>query len=247
MAHGTLLGSYFFHDMIPWDDEVDLLVDYNDYPRLKKVFHNQTLWSKYQLYGQKDSTNEYEFDLLNKVFPDNDPEPVLKTKVKERNRIRYHLVKIFSPKAKETRYPWKWPFIDVAFFKYNGNHFWNHDKIQKYSMPLKHFFPFHLRPFMGMWLPAPHKTSLILKQYLLRNGGDAHGLKCRMGNYDHKAEKEINEIDRVEVPCSSLNSVYVNIIRSKLDNGKTNESAFLSGKLLYSTYVDENFDDVSLN
>ena len=245
MAHGTLLGSYFFHDMIPWDDDVDLLVDYNDYPRLKKVFRNQTLWTKYQLYGQKDSTNEYEFDLLNTVFPDNDPEQVLKPKINERNKIRYHQVKIFSPKAKQTKYPWKWPFIDVTFFKYNKNHFWNHDKIQ-YSLPLEHFFPFHLRPFMGMWLPAPHKTSLFLKQKLLKYPESEGRMKCQMGNYDHTAENEINTTDRVEVPCSSLNSVYIKIIRSKLENGKTNESAILSGKLLYSTYVDENFDDVSL-
>ena len=72
MAHGTLLGSYFFHDIIPWDDDMDIMVDYQDYPRLKKAFQNETIWSKYNLCGFHDSFNEYEFNLLNKVYPDVD-------------------------------------------------------------------------------------------------------------------------------------------------------------------------------
>ena len=71
MADGTLLGSYFFHDIIPWDDDMDIMVDYQDYPRLKKAFQNETIWSKYNLCGFHDSFNEYEFHIdctLTKLF-----------------------------------------------------------------------------------------------------------------------------------------------------------------------------------
>ena len=247
MADGTLLGSYFFHDIIPWDDDVDLMVDYNDYPRLKKAYHNKTIWSNYNLYGYHDSFNEYEFELLNTTFPDRDVEQDLipYTNISYSKRIKYHKLKIFSTNGKRlTKNFYKWPYIDVTFFKHNGNHFWNHDKI-RYSMPVKDFFPFHLRPFMGMWLPAPHKTALFLKQKILRYSKSG-SLKCQIGMWDHKKEEDISMKERVSVPCASLDSVYVRITRSKLEDGKTNESAIISGKNLYSTYVDEYFDDASL-
>ena len=183
MADGTLLGSYFFHDIIPWDDDIDIMVDYRDYPRLKKAFQNHSVWLKYNLYGYQDSFNEYEFDLLDNVYPDTDQVKTTKHKkqITLSNRTRFHKTKIFSTQAnKFKKYPWRWPFIDVTFFKYNMTHFWNHDKIQ-YFMPIEDFFPF-----------------------------------------------------------------YVKISRSEMKNGRTNESAILSGKILYSTYVHENFNDVKL-
>ena len=243
MADGTLLGSYFFHDIIPWDDDMDIMVDYQDYPRLKKAFQNETIWSKYNLCGFHDSFNEYEFNLLNKTYPDiGQIENKKLNKFKISNRTRFHKVKIFSTQSQKfKKYPWRWPFIDVTFYKYNKTHFWNHDGIQ-YFMPIENFFPFHSRLFMGMWLSAPHKTGSFLKRKLGKSGI----FVCKSGPWNHKKEEFTKSNEKVSVSCDSLNNVYVKVHRSKLEDGKTNESAFLSNQVLYSVYVDENFDDVRL-
>ena len=243
MADGTLLGSYFFHDIIPWDDDMDIMVDYQDYPRLKKAFQNETIWSKYNLCGFHDSFNEYEFNLLNKTYPDiGQIENKKLNKFKISNRTRFHKVKIFSTQSKKFKmYPWRWPFIDVTFYKYNKTHFWNHDRIQ-YFMPIENFFPFHSRLFMGMWLSAPHKTGSFLKRKLGKSGTFA----CKSGPWNHKKEEFTKSNEKVSVSCDSLNNVYVKVHRSKLEDGKTNESAILSNQVLYSVYVEENFDDVRL-
>ena len=102
MTDGTLLGSYFYHDIIPWDDDMDIMVDYHDYFRLKKIFHNTSIWSKYNLCGYQDSFNEYDFGLLNKVYPDFDEIKTIKgEKLVTSNRTRFHKLKIFSSQAKK--------------------------------------------------------------------------------------------------------------------------------------------------
>ena len=231
MADGTLLGSYFFHDIIPWDDDLDIMVDFQDYPRLKKVFQNQTIWSKYNLYGFHDSFNEYDFNLLNKTFPDVDKINIKKgNNMIVTNRKRFHKVKVFSITAQKVKnYPWRWPFIDIAFYKYNQSHFWNND-IPQYFMPRENVFPSHERLFMGMWLSAPHKTGSFLKRKL----GKTAAFECKRDTWNHQKEENTDPKDVVSVPCSTLHNVYVKIKRSKLENGKTKESAILKSKVLYS-------------
>ena len=49
LAFGSTLGLYNYHDFIPWDDDMDIAVDYFDLPRLIEAF-------------QKDLGEEYVFD-----------------------------------------------------------------------------------------------------------------------------------------------------------------------------------------
>ena len=37
LSDGSLLGSYLYHDMLPWDENIDIRVAYRDYATLKKV------------------------------------------------------------------------------------------------------------------------------------------------------------------------------------------------------------------
>ena len=109
-------------------------------------------------------------------------------------------------------------------------------------MPIDYFFPFHLRLFMGRWLPAPHKTGLFLKRKL----GKLGKFVCKSGPLDHKNKETVSARERVSVPCHFLDKVYVKIIRSKLENGYTNETAIIADKILYSLAIEEDFDDVKL-
>ena len=44
MCDGTLLGSYIGHDMLPWDDDIDIMVSHQDLPKVKRIFRNPELW-----------------------------------------------------------------------------------------------------------------------------------------------------------------------------------------------------------
>ena len=43
MSNGTLLGSYFFHGIVPLDDDNDVMVSLEDYPTLKLLYSSGAL------------------------------------------------------------------------------------------------------------------------------------------------------------------------------------------------------------
>ena len=46
MSEGTLLGSYMFHDLIPWDDDLDINISFHDYKKLKTVVYQDPEFKK---------------------------------------------------------------------------------------------------------------------------------------------------------------------------------------------------------
>lgn len=49
LAFGSTLGVYNYHDFVPWDDDIDIAIDYFDIPRLIEAF-------------KKDLSDEFSFD-----------------------------------------------------------------------------------------------------------------------------------------------------------------------------------------
>ena len=223
-----MLGSYFFHDIIPWDDDIDVLVDFRDYPKFKRAFHNASVWKRFHLHGFWDISNEYDFKNLTTIFPD-----------KENNITRNHMVKIYFANATRTfNYPWRWPFIDIFYFKQNNTHVWYLFEGNVQYTPIQEFYPFHLRPYMGMWLPVPHKPAKNLK--------DCYGATFvwTPGQWNHKMESLIPG-KRLSFPFKEIKSAYVNISRHECGSG-TVELVHISGDPMYSVYVNEPIDDAAI-
>ena len=137
LARGTLLGSYVMHDILPWDDDLDLFVHIDDLPKIRRLFNASGVghYKQIQLF---ESRRKVAFTI--KLFRTTDP------------------------RAGEQA--WHWPFIDIAFYKTDKRQVRSHEDKPKWWMKRADFFPLTLRPLAGRWFPAPRNTAaLIRKQY----------------------------------------------------------------------------------
>ena len=232
MADGTLLGSYVMHDMIPWDDDLDLMVKYEDYLKLKSIYQQPTFSYHFVTAGYHDMGNEWSTKTLkkNKLGTMN--------KVWGTKRPAYHKHKVYyrsDPKILHTN--WAWPYIDVKFYKQNITHLWNfdyHNRLQ-YSY-LNEFYPLLRRPFAGMWLPAPRDTGRFL-----RNKYET--FKCKSGFFNHRKERAIPKNEMAELDCRELlNGTYPYVKRRRCYKEFTIESLWHKNCTLYESVIEVNCD-----
>ena len=135
LAYGTLLGSYISHDILPWDDDLDLLVKLSD---KQKILHLLDSGSKY---------------------------PHIKAMVNTYYHKTYIIKIYEPTSSQAGKYPWKWPFADVTFFEENDNSVWTTDnQFKLHKVNRSSFYPLHRRPFSGMWLPSPKDPRLLLQK-----------------------------------------------------------------------------------
>ncbi|CAF0981538.1 unnamed protein product [Adineta steineri] len=111
MIGGTLLGSWVHHDIIPWDDDVDLLIPHEAIPRFSLVLNQM-----------KNTLVRYKL--------------IKPTKPKE---MYYKIFFDHTPSAGE--FSWNFPFLDIWFYKTNETHFWRTDSPEqtidiKYVFPV---------------------------------------------------------------------------------------------------------------
>ena len=237
MADGTLLGSYFFHNFIPWDDDLDILVSWKDFPRIQKIFTDRNLRQTYDVRSYHSEIDWYSLDTLERKNP---KLQTLADREYYMQREKAFKFKFFARTGSYAgEYEWKWPFIDVKYFKdtTDGKGVYKMDYYTFFGESTNKrgdVFPIHRRPFGKLWLPAPSNS----RQFLRNKYGK---FTCTGHNWDH-----INE-DRQEkryASCRDMINTYTHVHRTWIDNNTCIESLLLRDTILHSVEVKEPYHPI---
>ncbi|VDP72503.1 unnamed protein product [Echinostoma caproni] len=160
LAGGTLVGTFMFHDLVPWDDDMDVFVDIRLRSKVQSLL--KRLPKPYKWYAQKQRDK-----LFTTLLP------------KGKNHLDLELSRHSSP------YPWGWPFLDICYFQTNRTHFWEVNLKELWNpvfIPRSVIFPTYFRPLGEEWYPAPRDTDRYLRLWYRRKAG------CFNNGYSHVLE-----------------------------------------------------------
>ncbi|BHF70796.1 hypothetical protein SprV_0301384900 [Sparganum proliferum] len=138
---GGLIGSFRHHDITPWNDDLDVLVDLN----VRTALWRQILKLRPQIYIKS-------FGLRDKIYaklitPNNTLQDV-------------------DGSLRLSVHPWGWPYVDIGYYRSNATHIRELARSygRTYVYAKTDVFPLLLRPFYTQWVPAPRNTFDFLQQ-----------------------------------------------------------------------------------
>lgn len=121
------IGSYTRHDLLPWDDDVDLRVSIRDRYRLQSIILGELSIEPYSIVLME-MHNKRNYD---KIF--------------------------FSWCPHTGPVAWRFPFVDIFYHDYNSTHIWLLSEPSSCPVRLEDIFPLVLRPLGSLWLYAPRQ------------------------------------------------------------------------------------------
>jgi len=138
MCGGMLIGSYFHHGMVPWDDDLDVCVLVSEIPRLLRAL-NSTIpeYTYVRPYWQH---NIYKF------FSGNESTPV--------GRKSFDHYRI--------------PFVDICLYAEDNETIWDlvrggkEGNVKRFKKSL--VFPLGRRPFLNLTISAPRQSLAYIQQ-----------------------------------------------------------------------------------
>ena len=129
-----------------------------------------------------------------------------------------------------SRYPWRWPFIDISFFDVNDTHEYDVTRTMPRLFNIKsHIFPLRKGLFESVILPIPGNMEAYLNNRYKMD-------ECYSNSWCHR-EQRASKYRQKNVPCDTFLNVYPFVHRLRKDSFGYEELR-LGNKVLYTLLVD---------
>ena len=230
IAFGTLMGSYMFHDILPWDDDMDILISWADIPKVKRLLAEPQVRQIFGVHTWKNTwigKHEYDLETL-QSFTKNSPDSLYyqlsATDTTHKFHTLYHWFKIFRQDSVPAgSRGWNWPFVDMTFYKENETHVWYFEKNPElFALPKRDFYPLIERPLGEFKFKSPRSPGLFLKTRY-------KNFRCSQQDYTHRTERRLWPWQHGEVDCSDIYPHYPMVyLRQSQDGGITEQLRFVS-------------------
>ena len=157
--------------------------------------------------------------------------PLLPTYIINRSanyRWKFHMAN--STSIKRVGFNWKFPFLDLSFYRENQTTLWDEDPVftSEHTYPKKFVFPLCRRPFSKLVLPAPRDPRAFLKLGRVDIG------QCASTSYNHSTES-VNS-NTLTLPCSNLYDVVPFVFRTNTTRG-TIEKLMIANTIKHSKLI----------